>query len=323
MNTYLRRISRFRVSTLLILLTLVCIGLGTRTYQARTQQSALDTIRKLGGTYECTIDPNIPIWLVDLIGKKYFQQVIEVELRGRRFDDQNIDLFSSLKGLERLTIVGTRITDQGMKYIRRLTNLEELRLTGPRVTDKTLAELHALTNLRKLSLPLTGVTDNGLGVLRRYERLESLNLGGTDIGDRGAEIIGSMQKLRHLWLSRTKITDDGLKHLTNLSNLTSLYLRNSLSTPKGIQELVVSVKKTGESFWPRPTRHSDELRSSTADILVLFDDRGKARLSIRWSSLDDRSEPVVREVRRTAKADPIEIAVPSIFQDEIEQRLVQ
>ncbi len=321
MNKYLRRISRFRMSTLLVLLTLVCIWLGARTYQARTQEAALERIRELRGTYECVIKSNAPVWLIDMVGDEYFQEVVQVKLKGHRIDDRSINFISSLPSIERLTIVGTRITDESMKHICQLANLEELTLTGQGVTDRALTELNALLNLRKLSLPHTKVTDDGLGALRKNDRLRWLGLSGTEIGDSGAEIIGSMEHLQYLFLDRTKVTDNGLKHLKNLSNLTSLFLTDSLSTPKGLQELGVSAAKA-RRVERQAAGRSDQLGFNGIFVFV-FDDQNKVRLTIRWSSLKNRRAPVVRDADRASKPNPIGIAVPSIFQDEINQRLAQ
>ncbi len=97
-----RRRFQYRLRSLLILMTVICIWLGIIVKRARDQQEAVEFIKENGATvtYDYQFDgtgngnPNAmppgPAWLRRIIGDDFFVNVIVVELvakQGKLIDD--------------------------------------------------------------------------------------------------------------------------------------------------------------------------------------------------------------------------------------------
>ena len=149
---------QFSLRTLLIgvlVLSLPLSWLACRMQKARRQREAVEAIRKLhvGVGYEGEpeqwlglSDPSQPLWLRELLGRDFFDDVRSVEFVGLRaipsdVYDHDLRHLADLGGLEELDLSGTRITDAGLTHIGRLVTLTKLDLMQNTITDRGLMHL--------------------------------------------------------------------------------------------------------------------------------------------------------------------------------------
>jgi hypothetical protein len=210
-----RRRFGFSLRTLLALVTLSCLWFGWQTYRAQLQRDAVEAISALGGTiaYDCEYDvigrvvfepPKAvgPKWLRQLIGRDYFDTVVEANLSGAMASDQAIfGLFRHLLDLASRQLLeldlssNATVGDQSVALVWQLESLSALDLAQTEIIDRGMAHLTKFRNLRVLALDQTTITDQALGELKNLARLE------------------------HLGLQATRVTDDGMHHLVRLRRL--------------------------------------------------------------------------------------------------------
>jgi hypothetical protein len=204
---------RFQFSLLSLLLLPVVVAipadwLAAEMRAARKQREAIKAIwgdlDKANITYERWehryLDPPTPVWLRELLGSDFFDNVREVYLAitGTDADLKNLKAFPHLQGLD---LDGAKITDAGLEHIKDLTQLRQLDLSR-----------------------IEGITDSGLVHLKGLAHLEALNLSDNDFTDVGLRHLRGLKQLRQLRLERTKITDAGIEVLKGLTGLRSLFL---------------------------------------------------------------------------------------------------
>jgi hypothetical protein len=165
---------RYRLRTLLICVTSLCIGPGGYiAYQqslARNQQAAVRRIEQLGGTVTRS-SRHSPSrrgrWLSLILGDDSSSSVTRVWLNDTAVSDADLACVARLRNLETLDLGWTPITDAGLAHLHGLEHLEELSLDGTKVTDKGLVHLQSLQSLRKIWLEETRTTNVGRTQLQR------------------------------------------------------------------------------------------------------------------------------------------------------------
>lgn len=204
-----RRWYQFSLRTVLIVMTLLCLGPGGyvayEQNKAREQKRAVGAILKLGGTvdYGETVFVR-PRMMRLVLGDETFGNVNHVNLNPVIYYD-----VGSSSAQENHSI-----SDGDLRYLRSFPRLQYLSLNRcGQITDAGLADLAGMSSLEEIYLDHTQVTDVGLRHLARIPGLE------------------------HLWLNDTRVSDAGLVQLTELTKLRRLYLHNTLVTPQGVREL--------------------------------------------------------------------------------------
>jgi len=189
-----RRYFRYRLRTLMIVVTVFCIWMGITAKRARDQRQTVESILEAGGkiTYKhetpySPIDPPRPEWLRKLIGDDYFFSVAEVDYTGPEFNDSNVTVIKRLTNLKALSLFQTKVTDAGLLHLKELTSLQALNLRYTQITDAGLKHLKGLTNLGGLFLDHTQITDTGLVHLKGLTQLRSLTLRNTQVTDEGVK----------------------------------------------------------------------------------------------------------------------------------------
>ena len=201
-----RRWFQFSLRTLLIAMTVLCIGPGGYVAfeqgKAREKQGAVAAIEKLGGYVFYDEKAPARSGLTRLIlGDDSFGNVNGVD-------------FNPLKTENR------QITGADLRHLKSFPRLNHLVLKNCRqITDAGLAELSGLANLQYLYLNDTPITDAGLVHLARLSSLEELSL------------------------THTQVTGPGLAHLSGLTKLDFLYLYSTGISPAGIDELQKALPK--------------------------------------------------------------------------------
>lgn len=223
-----RRWLRYSLRTLLVLVTIACVGFGWLGMKVRAKQrerEVIETIEKLGYyvKYDYEFDsagvpiesPTLPgqAWLRPLVGDYFFASVVEVHCVSETTDSDLRDLLANLTRLRGLNVAWSKVTDAGLIHLAELTKLEGVELRGTEVTDNGLVHLRGLTKLKWLNLEGTKVAGTGFVHLKALTKLEWLNLERTKITDAGLAQFAGLTTLVWVHLAETKVTDEGVKQL--------------------------------------------------------------------------------------------------------------
>jgi len=176
MLTPKRRWAQFSLATMLLVVTVLCVGLSlvvAVVVPAERQRRAVVAIKALGGTVEY-VEPDQKAtetfprpFLQRWLPRDYVDELREIDLSVTEVTDVGLAQLQGLTALQELNLGYTKVTDAGLAHVQGLTELQELDLYGTHVTDAALAHLHGLRSLRRLSLNGTRVTDVGLAKFRR------------------------------------------------------------------------------------------------------------------------------------------------------------
>jgi Leucine Rich repeat len=164
------------------------------------QERAIDTIKRLGGTFEVDKDsPGDPI--------------VKVDLHGTSVSDDDLEALESLKSLRHLDLRLTKVGDKGVSHLKRLTSLRFLNLFRTQTGDAGLKQLKSMSELETLLIGGTKVSDAGLAYLKSHPKLKKLSLFDTQVGDAGLAHLRSLGKLEVLLIGKSKITEEAAKAL--------------------------------------------------------------------------------------------------------------
>lgn len=173
-----RRWAQFSLGSLILVVTVLCIALGTWAARAERQRRAVAAVEAFGGNVLYAVPEDreaIPkTFLRRWLPRDYLGEVGRANLSNTAVTDAGLDNLRALKGLRQVYLDGTQITDAGLVHLEGLRGLQVLSLEFTQVTDAALLHLRGLTGLRILYLDETGVTDAGLA--RLQQSLPSCNL---------------------------------------------------------------------------------------------------------------------------------------------------
>ena len=125
--------------------------------------------------------PRGPMWLRNLLGDDYFDDVVDAAIAGRQATDELAEKLSWFPRLRSASFTRGPLTDAGLEHFGRLRQIQVLRLDDTGVTDVGLRRLVGLTQLKDLSLENTQLTDAVLAELEGLAHLEKLNVNGTKV----------------------------------------------------------------------------------------------------------------------------------------------
>src|SRR5687768_6661225 len=210
----IRRLFQFSVKSVLVLMTLLCIGLGTWTYRSQRQLFAVEAITNAGGefcysyqarpsssgigkTYSFQVEPAAPGWLRNLIGDHYFITPLKLVIRKQREIDPNC-----------------------LAHLKALPHLEEMWFNDVALDDADLASLKHLRKLKILTFgagTLSGsAPPRNFDFLRHLRQLVWLTLSDSEFGDRDAAHIAQTSTLKQLYLYDSAIGDAGMTQIQHL-----------------------------------------------------------------------------------------------------------
>jgi hypothetical protein len=282
---------RYRLRTLLIVITMLGIWMGVEVRGARRQASAVSEIQKLGGwvLYDFEYDPQVsgtsrklngrswvPRWVSARIGVDWFHTVVAVnmvyDLRpgggrtdNREFNDAVKGILAGVPHLRQLFLKDTQTTDECLAAISRLHRLERLYCwNAVQVTDAGLAHLRKLPKLKDVHLSNSQITDESLGVFGDMVQMRALSLQQNAFTDRGLARLTKLNHLKELWIDMgpTDITDQGLAYLENLQTLEVLAIQDTHATQEGVDTLKLAIPGLKQVLYsaatrPRPGTESD------------------------------------------------------------------
>ncbi len=241
-----RRLLRFSMRGLIVLVLLIGAALGWLVRSARIQREAVAAIETAGGAVGYNWDsgtgrsiisgkPWAPEWLVNLFGVDYFGHVTTVWLS--EATDANSALVGRFTRLERLAFDDSSLSDAGWAHLYGLTNLTSLNAAGPASSDDWLVHVKKFPRLSYLDVSSSGVTDRGLVHLKGLSNLSILILSDTRITDGGLAHVSGLTNLSELHLDNDQISDAGVVHLKRLTKLSRIDLTGSPVTAAGVEEL--------------------------------------------------------------------------------------
>jgi hypothetical protein len=221
---------QFSIRSLLVLTVAVaipCSWLAVEMKRARDQREAIEAVLGLEGRVllgnlrfgkemELMVRdtaPRRPVWLVNLLGPDFFEDVASVDFTNLPISDADLESIKGLTQLRHLSLYNTKVTDVGLQHLNGLTRLQKLELVNTRITDAGLVNLKRLTRLQYLFLNDTQVTDAGLEHLQGLTQLDTLMLDNTKVTDVGLDRLKGLTKLQHLLLNHTQVTDAGVAEL--------------------------------------------------------------------------------------------------------------
>jgi hypothetical protein len=253
------RFVRFSLRTALLLLTLLCVGLGWWVVKADRQREAVAAVRELGGRPRYTFElgpegfplkrpepPWAPEWLRDTFGEDLFITVDTVEFEGIRDDfvEQVVPKLRRVLSLRAISLRDTLISDAALASVAKLTQLRELVIgTGSEapgiatITDKGLTQLSTLRRLRRLTISNCPIDGSALAHLGMLRRLEWLNMRHTNFNDAAASHLRQFPRLLRLDLWNTSISDDAIDDIAKLDRLEVLYLSDNELTDAAASKL--------------------------------------------------------------------------------------
>jgi Leucine-rich repeat (LRR) protein len=190
---------QFSMRTMIVLMLLVCCGLGwlgSLIHRAREQEDVVNMIRQINGSVQFA-EPSF------LERNSVLRTVVgEREL-------------APVRGV----MLGLGTTDDHLLQLKKLRKLQWLKLNETFVHD--LSPLKSFRRLRALDLYKTQLSD--LSPLAELSRLEVLELESTPVSDLSP--LAGLKGLTTIDLTGTRVSD--LSPLSGLSGLTVVYLRGA------------------------------------------------------------------------------------------------
>ncbi|MCA9178504.1 MAG: hypothetical protein KDB14_28785 [Planctomycetales bacterium] len=216
---------KFRLRTLLVLVTLGCLVAGClivpRIQRATRQQAIIQALT------EFPADVDLP---PSLLADAEIS-TIAVPNWMRRVTRQDLVLAKSLKlnprGLYYPEIGAIRPSQRALDgdllgMVASLTTLEDLDLHDSTCADNDIRQLKGLVNLKSLLLSRTRVTDDGVAAIAsQFPSLQTLDLRNTGVTDESIDLLFAMKSLVSVKVADTQLTLDGLRRIAAHPTLVS------------------------------------------------------------------------------------------------------
>lgn len=224
-----RRWFRFSMRTLLIVMTLLCVGIGWKMNQVRNLRRAVAEAQRLGATISyfheldattSPAEPPGPKWLRRIFGDDFFEEVDQIQIYNDQANDDTLALIAKLPRIRSLIVRSNAFTDKGLASLAGASELETLELTSANVTASGYANLKGLRKLMSISF-------------RKNPTVE----------DSWLTEIAKLTQVHYLYLTCPQFTDAGLVHLQTASGLRELDLRGSGVTKEGVELLKTFLPK--------------------------------------------------------------------------------
>jgi hypothetical protein len=252
-----RRWWQFRLRTLLIVVTLLCVGLLVwRTYVRpyRLQQEVMQRLANIGASYQTQTGGSA--LLRRPFGDEFFQDVIEIDVRDSDDPEVSLDDVQQLPRLAALAVGGPQFGDEHLRRLAGIRSLRVLVLDSTSVSDPAVAELKtkvpALAVHRSDSCAMaifrqrggTVVAHESGGPIPEFSllgaedrrRAKRVDLSGVYFDDELLQLVTALRRVETLHLG-FNVSDDAAAALGKLSNLRHLYLENTQITDTGVSAL--------------------------------------------------------------------------------------
>lgn len=201
----MRRLLRFRLKSLLVVLSIVAVWFGLHARSARQQEIACNEITRLNGTIEYSYQfdddlqfvpsafPPYPSWFRRILGHHFFDTVFFVDFQGcKDVTNNDLAILNQLPSLMGLDLAFTNATGEGLQYLNGMSSLRALRIESITLGDRDLVYISSLKKLAYLEMPQTNISDAGLKYLSGLRNLRLLDLSYTDVTEEGIATLQSL-----------------------------------------------------------------------------------------------------------------------------------
>ncbi len=251
----------FRLRSVLIAISVLCLVLGGIAWRWRVLYSEVDAVSKLqafesegwqdppGATPRIRRRWNVfsgpggqkdalprSVTAFDVIAVWRPAASIRIVTGMQWIRDDELLLCNAFRRLEVLGITESNLTDQQFALITATADLFDLQLVDNPLHDVSARRIAKMSKLQCLGLAATKVTDVGVHDLATLPILMSLDLRfNAAITDRSARCLAECRTLEALYLDQTAITDKGLMYLATLPKLCALGITETSVTLDGIR----------------------------------------------------------------------------------------
>ena len=247
--------------------------MGIAAGNAQRQRRAVEAIEASGGTVGYAHDfdfdkghyakgePPGPEWLRTLLGRHYFDTVIEVSFSNPNRSGNRAPLgqaapyLADLPRLRKLHVGYFQPTNDDLGELVARANPEQLSCGMLEISDTVAARIAEADRLKRISLNEVVISASGIAEFERLAGLEEFYLCCTHmyrgpnneliwdskrfgIDDEAVDAIVQFKKLRRLSLSFTQISLDGFRRLTELGQLESFSVSSPFVTPEAVDSVV-------------------------------------------------------------------------------------
>jgi|GEM_PF-6108002 hypothetical protein len=227
----LRRLLQYRLSSLLIAVTVCALALGYFVNSRPKKRMALNPpmfhLESNGAWLDFT-GPYTQKHLVKDRNGDYYEffdyKSLKIKLLKNDFDFGSLRYLADFPKVDELDFSLSKITIKDLAHLEHCPSVKVLSLNDTDLQDGDFQDLEKLRQLEQLNLHRTDVGDTAMVSIGRLPNLKSLCLFRTDVTDQGVERISGLTGLQSLNLGRTRISKGALKHLGRLVNLSYLDL---------------------------------------------------------------------------------------------------
>lgn len=287
-------VPRFRLRTLLVLITAFTIALGLifrEVNHAKWKMRAAAEIERMGGHVRFVIPRRkenkvtgvVNGYLRIFLGDDYFTEVSNVGLEPTRAKD--LDLLLPFPEMNDLLLVGPTVTDDSLRRLGGLTQLQTLKLKSAILTGPGLESLAKLPNLNRVEFDVCPLSEESLKALTRvteHSQLRSIYFENCLLTDADLEAMHGARSPVSLSIKNSKITEAGMLALHEANATWSIRYRDGGNNDydKNYLPSIQEIPKTEKLAFRGPL-------TSRATLAVLKDAKNLKTLELDGCRLAD------------------------------------
>ena len=223
LGEWLLRRTRFRLRTLVAVVTLCAVvswWWGVQLRAQREERNAIARLDRFDSEFTCSVPLSDSFEVRRWLGKycPLLRRVTRINIGGgartTEFSDVDVPLLDAFRGLETLEFYDVpRLTDAGLERVcrDRRDRLIELHVIDSKVTDAGVERLGVLPGVLSLYISSDVITDRSVRVLAQYPCLEILSL-SCPVTDRSLPLFAAMPTLQQLELIGTEVTAEAIEN---------------------------------------------------------------------------------------------------------------
>lgn len=229
---------RFRLQTLLVLITAFTIALGLifrEVNHAKWKMRAAAEIESMGGHVRFVIPRRkdnkvtgvVNGYLRIFLGDDYFTEVSNVRLEPARAKD--LDLLLPFPEMNDLLLVGPTVTGDSLRRLGGLTQLRTLKLKDAILTGTGLESLADLPNLSDVHFEKCPLSEESLKALTRateHSNLRYISFANCALTDEDLRSMYGAHSSVKLDLAKTQVTEAGMLALREANPAWSIFYRD-------------------------------------------------------------------------------------------------